>query len=125
VSDGVDATLPPLTVEADLTLRLDDAEATVRSTGERLFVETASVVSAVELLRALPAVERRRLHAALTVADLTLEFRTHHRTVAVLGAGARAGVVSRQLGLAPVELRPASFVSALGAGLSRTVRRLR
>ena len=125
MSDGVDSPRAPLSVAADLTLSVDGTEATVQSTGERLFVEIPSVVSAVELLNGLPATELRHLHEVLTTTGLALEVRTHQRTVAVLGAGARPGMLSRQLGVFPLELRFWGGVSALGAGVTRTVDRLR
>lgn len=125
MSDGVDSPRAPLTVAADLTLSVDGAQATVSSTGDRLFVEIPSVVSAVELLNGLPPTEFRRIHEVLTATDLALEVRAHRRTVAVLGAGARPGPLSRWLGVFPLELRVWGALSALGAGVSGTVDRLR
>jgi hypothetical protein len=125
VSDGVSTPRAPLSVAADLTLSVDGTEATVRSTGERLFVEVPSVVSAVELLNGLSVTELRHLHELLTTTGLALEVRTHQRTVAVLGVCARPGMLSRQLGVFPLELRFWGAVSALGAGVARTVERFR
>jgi len=125
VSDGVESPRAPLSVEADLTLSVDGAQARVQSTGERLFVEIPSVVSAVALLNGLPLTELRRLHELLTTTGLALEVRAHQRTVAVLGTGARPGALSRQLGVFPLELRFWGVASALGAGLARTAERLR
>ena len=125
MSDSVDSPPAPLSVATDLTLSVDGAQATVQSTGERLFVEVPSVVSAVELLEGLPATELRRLHEVLTTTGLALEVRVHQRTVAVLGTGARPGTLSRQLGVFPLELRFWGSVSALGAGVTHTVERLR
>jgi hypothetical protein len=124
VSDGFDSPPAPISLAADLVLSVGGARARVRSTGERLFVELPSVVSAVELLESLPTVELRQFHEVLTTTGLALEVRVHHRTLAVLGTGARPGTLSRLLGVAPLELRVWGTLSALGADLSRTVERL-
>ena len=121
MSDGTDTGLAPIEVAADLTLTVGGAEATLRSTGERLFVEFPSLRSAIRALRSLPSGERRRLHGALTAADLALEIRARHRTLAVVGVGARPGPVSRGLGLDPAEIRLCGPVSAAWAGIATTV----
>jgi hypothetical protein len=108
--------MPPLAVTADLTLTLDGTEAALRSTGERLFLEFPSLFAAIRAFRSLPSTERRRLHGTLRMADLTLEVRARHRTLAVLGAGARPGALAHQFGLDPVEVRLSGALSAALAG---------
>jgi hypothetical protein len=125
VTNGVDPASAPLSVETDLSVRLDGTEAALRSTGDRLFLEFPSVVAVVEAMRSLPATERRHVHETLTAADLTLEVRARHRTLAVLGADAVAGPLARELGMEPAELRLGGVLSALWAGVTTTVRRLR
>lgn len=125
MTDGSDTESVPLTLTTDLTLTVDGTDAAVRSTGERLFIEFPSVVSAVHALRGLPATEYSRLHSMLTTADLALEVRARNRTLAALGAGTRSGPLARQLGIAPVELRANGVLSALWAGVLATVDRLR
>ncbi|WP_049984993.1 hypothetical protein [Halobellus rufus] len=125
MTDGSDPESVPLTVTTDLTLTVDGTDAALRSTGERLFIEFPSVVSAVQALRSLPPTEHRRLHSMLTTADLTLEIRARNRTLVALGAGTRSGPLARQLGIDPVELRPTGVLSALWAGAVATVDRLR
>jgi hypothetical protein len=115
----------PLTVTADLTLTVDGTEATLRSTGERLFLDFPSAVSAVQAFRSLPTTEHSRLHSVLTTGDLVLEIRARNRTLAALGAGTRSGPLARWLGIDPVELRLSGVVSAFWAGAVATVNRLR
>ncbi|SFR63597.1 hypothetical protein [Halogeometricum limi] len=127
MSDHTDETRPraPLTVHTDLTLTVDGTELPVTSTGERLFVEFPSLPSAVRTLRRSPQGERHRLHDLLTTTDLTVEVRVRGRTVAVSGAGARPGILSRELGVDPVELRIGGVFGAVGRELSAAVERVR
>jgi len=119
--DGVEAT--PLTVDADLTLTVGGADATLRSTGERLFVEFPSLTAAVRALRSFPPAERRRLHAVLTAADLTLEVRARNRTLVVLGADARSGPTAWLTGLDPAEIRLCAPLSAAWGRVTAAVGR--
>lgn len=125
MTDSTDPDPTPLSIGADLTLTVDGRAATLRSTGDRLFLEFPSVVSVVEAMQSLPATERRRVHEALMAADLALEVRARHRTLAALGAGAVAGPLARQFRVEPAELRLCGVLSALWAGVTATVRRLR
>ena len=123
MSDGSDAGPSPLTVDADLTLTVGGADAALRSTGERLFVEFPSLTAAIRALRSFPPSERRRLHAVLTAADLALEVRARNRTLVALGAGARSGLIARLTGLDPAEVRLCAPLSAAWAGVTATVGR--
>lgn len=123
MTDGADRETPPLAVAADLTLTIGDAEATLRSTGERLFLEFPSLVAAVRAFRSLPATEHSRLHGALTAADLALEVRARNRTLAVVGAGAEAGPIAHQFGRDPAEIRLCGTLSAAWAGALAASRR--
>ncbi len=125
MSDGTDHERAPLAVAADVSLTVGDAEATLRSTGERLLLDFPSLVAAVRVFRSFPTSERRHLHAALTAADLALEVRARHRTLVALGAGARSGPLARRLGLDPAELRLCGALSAAWAGIAATVERFR
>ena len=120
VSDAAGRSEPtaPLSVATDLTLTVNGAEAAVQSTGERLFVEFPSLSAALRALRGLPGDGTDRLTALLTTTDLTVEVRIRDRTVAVLGAGAHPGVVSRRLGIAPVEARVGGVFGVVGRELS-------
>jgi hypothetical protein len=116
----------PLSVSTDLVLTIDGIEATLSSTGERVFVEFESVADAVRALRASGASSDRanRLTALLCTTDLTVEVRVQGRTVAVAGVDARPGVVSRRLGVAPVEVRLGGGLGAIGRELAREVAKL-
>jgi hypothetical protein len=124
VSDptGDTAGRAPLSVATDLTLTVNGAEATVESTGERLFVSFGSLPDAIRALRGQPEDAAGPLSTLLETTDLTVEIRIRDRTVAVAGVGARPGVLSRQLGVAPMELRAGGAVSAVGAEISAGVR---
>lgn len=110
----------PLSLETDLRLTIDGREATLSSTGERVFVEFSSVPDAVRAFRASGVSTSRtnRLAALLHTTDLTVEVRVRDRTVAVIGPGARPGIVSRRLGVAPAELRIGGGLGALGRELA-------
>lgn len=113
----------PLDVYADLTVSVDGAEARVRSTGERAFVEFDSLSDASIAADGRPPGALDRLPAALRQADLTLEIRVRGRTVAVSGAGASPGVISRRFGVAPTELRPLGVIGAAAGGVSTNLTR--
>ncbi len=127
VSGRADDPHAPLSVSTDLTLSIDGVDATVTSTGERVFVEFASVPDAVRALRAsgVSSARTTRLDALLHTTDLTVELRVHGRTVAVVGTDARPGALSRQLGVVPAELRLGGGVGAVGRELADGVATLR
>jgi len=116
---GTDARAPLSVVTEDLTLSVDGVDLDVRSTGDRLFVEVPTVRDAVRVARSLPNDGDARGPAALlTATDLTTEIRVRGRTVAVIGADARPGRLSRELGVAPAEVRVAGALGAGASGLS-------
>lgn len=125
--DGL-AAVAPLSVQADLRLTLGGATADVTSTGEVVFVDLATVPDALRALRARPEGGEGPLDAVLRTTDLRVEVRVRGRTVAVAGADARPGLVSRALDVEPLEVRPAGLLGAAGAevdaGVSALVRRL-
>jgi hypothetical protein len=104
----------PLSIATDLTLTIDGTEATVRSTGERLFVEFPSLYAALRALRGLPGRDGNGLASLLRTTDLTVEVRVRDRTVAVIGAEARPGVVSHRLGVDPIEVRLGGALGVVG-----------
>jgi hypothetical protein len=115
----------PLSVAAELTFTVNGAEATVESTGERLFVSFGSLPDATRALRGQPDDIEESLAALLGTTDLTVEVRVRNRIVAVAGVGARPGPVSRWLGVAPIEARPAGVVGAAVAEVSAGARGIR
>jgi hypothetical protein len=121
--NGTDARAPLSVVTDDLTLAVDGVELDVRSTGDRLFVEVPTVRDALRVARKLPSDgDARGPTALLTATDLTTEVRVRGRTVAVVGADARPGRLSRELGVAPAEVRIAGALGAGASGLSAAAR---
>lgn len=112
----------PLTVETDLELTIDGVRADVRSTGDRLFVEFPSLGAVARALRASPPGETTGIASLLAVTDLTIEVRSRGRTVAAIGPDAPAGPLSRWLGTAPAQIRPAGLVAAVGQEITAGVR---
>ncbi len=114
--------LAPLSVATDdLTVTVAGVTMPVHSTGERLFVEVPTVRAAVRVARAAGD-ETTGPATVLTATDLTTELRVRGRTVLVIGADARPGPVSRQLGVAPAEVRLGGALSAGGNALLTTLR---
>ena len=126
--NGTEPRAPLAITTTDLALTVDGVPLDVRSTGDRLFIEASTVRDAIRVARNLPAAANAEGPAALLVAtDLTAEFRVRGRTVAVVGADARPGVLSRELGVAPAELRLAGLLGAAAdaiGGAARGSRRL-
>jgi hypothetical protein len=115
----------PLSITTDLTVTINGAEAAVESTGERLFVSFGSLPDALRALRGQPDGTEGPLATLLETTDLTAEVRVRDRTVAVAGVSARPGVLSRQLGVAPIEVRLGGALGAVGAEISAGVRAVR
>jgi hypothetical protein len=114
--NATDARAPLTVVTEDLTLSIGNVDLDVRSTGDHLFIEVPTVRDAVRVARRLPdAGDATGPAALLTATDLTTEIRVRGRTVAVVGADARPGLLARELGVAPAEVR---LAGALGAGVS-------
>lgn len=114
----------PLSVETeDLTLSVAGTTMPVESTGERLLVDVPTVRDAIRVARAASG-DATRSAAVLTAADLTTELRVRGRTVLVLGADARPGLLSRELGVAPGAFRLGGALSAGGDGALTALRTL-
>lgn len=123
--NGTDSRAPLSITTEDLTLTVDGVALDVRSTGDRVFVEAESVRDAIRVARGLPDGDATGPAALLTATDLTTEFRVRGRTVAVLGAAARPGLLSKRLGVAPAEIRLAGAVGAAAGGISAVGRKAR
>ena len=122
VSDPTEAApKAPLSVATDLTLTVNGAQAAVRSTGERLFVEFSSLSDALRALGGVPGGEADRLTDLLRTTDLTVEVRVRDRTVAVAGTEAHPGTVSRRLGVDPIEARLGGVLGAVGREIAAAV----
>ena len=107
--------LAPLSVESDLTVAINGGQADVESTGQRLLVGFRSLPDAMRAARGQPTSAGSSLQPLLAMTDLTVEVRARDHTVAVAGADARPGPVSRLLGLAPLEVRISGVLGALGS----------
>ena len=96
---------PDLSVTADLSVTVDNV-------GDRIRVQIPSVRAGLSLRRSvherLPSISR-----VLSEADLTAEIRVGSAVMAVAGADAAPGVLSRLLSLGQVEVRPRALVSAV------------
>jgi hypothetical protein len=115
--DGPRGGVAALAVDADLDLWIDGVAVEVVSTGDLVLVEVPSLRAAVRVVRGLPAGGESPTAALLRGADLTLEVRVRRTTVAVLGAAARPGPLSRALGADPVEVRAGGLLAAAGREL--------
>ena len=93
VSDpsGDTAGRAPFSVATDLTITVNGAEATVESTGDRLFLSVGSLPDGIRVLRGQPLDAADPLSTLLETTDLTVEIRVRDRTVAVAGTGAPSG----------------------------------
>ena len=124
--NGTDARAPFSVATDDLTLTVEGVDLEVRSTGDHLFVEVPTVRDAVRVARSLPAdADARGPSALLLATDLTAEVRVRGRTVALVGADARPGPLSRRMGVAPAELRLAGVLGAAAGGVSAAGSRVR
>lgn len=104
------ARLAPLDVVADLSIAVDGEDVHIRGDGRTIVVEAERLGALRRLLRSLPARRRNpgrlgRLHAALEVADLTVEVRAAGDLIARMGADADVSAMSRLLRLGDVEIR--------------------
>ncbi|MGM0592471.1 MAG: hypothetical protein ACQETI_12765 [Halobacteriota archaeon] len=112
----------PLWVEADLRLTVDGAGVDVRSTGERLFVEMPSLLAALHVLGGYPRERHDELTRVLRTGGLTVEARVRNIPVAIAGAGARPGLLSRWVGVAPAEIRAGGILAVLGREVGSGIR---
>jgi len=111
--------LTPLAVFADLTLLAADGErVTVAADGPVITVTLPQLRSRRWALG--PRIDRggrrallARMHHALQVADLTLQFKVRRRLVAQLRPASRPTLVSRLLGVGPLEVRLLSSLLSL------------
>jgi len=111
----------PLSVEADLVIRINGATAELESTGERLLVQFESVPDTLRAVQSQPRELVSSLTAVLQTTDLTVEIRARNRIVAVAGANARPGLVSRFIGVDPIEVRLSGTVGAVSAEMRDAV----
>lgn len=102
---------PALAVDANLTVTVEGTELAVSSPDDRIRVQVPSVTAAASLFSS----ERNRLPAlarTMTATGVTAEVRIGDAVVAVLGAEAVPGTVSKRIWGEGVEVRPQSFLAA-------------
>ncbi len=104
-----------LDVVGQLMVEMGGSSARVEARCDTIVVELPGLRDGLAILKGWPGGRGRRraiggIHDGLTSAGLSLEIKVGSRTVARLGVGARAGVVSRLLGLAPLEVRAAGLL---------------
>ncbi|MCF2207049.1 hypothetical protein KI372_02470 [Halobacterium salinarum] len=111
----------PLSVAADLDVVIDGTPVAVTSTGKRVFVDVPSLAAGVDALAGVPQSELPAFAATLRDADLTVELRVRESPVAVVGADAAPGLLSKRAGVAPAALRVGGAAVAAGRGVTATV----
>lgn len=111
----------PLALDGSLRLQTPQGDLIqVVAEGPFLFVRLANWRCALSILRILPRRQQRRrqllkLSAALVAHDITVQASIATHTIATLTSGARAGIISRLLGLGPIEIRPIAILRAMFA----------
>ena len=108
----------PLNVEGDVEALIAGHTVLVRAEGNVIEIDLPGVRAGMVALRGTGWRRQRKsvisqVSAALRLADLTVQVRLAGGTIARLGAGARPGVLSRLLGLAPVEVRLSGALAIL------------
>jgi hypothetical protein len=98
-----------LDVVGQLMVEMGGTSARVEAQGETIVVELPGLRAGFSILKHWPGgpgrgAAIRRIHQGLTAAGLRLEVRVGSRTVGLLGVGARAGLASRILGVAPLQI---------------------
>jgi hypothetical protein len=110
--EGLARSGPDLSVEADLSVTVDDIDLEISTVENRIHVQVPSVRAGFGLLRRLherlPAISQ-----LLSEADLTAEILVGNSTVAVAGAQAAPGTVSNLVSNGQVEVRLRALVPAV------------
>src|SRR5947209_832517 len=107
-----------LSVVGQLMVEMGGASVRVEARGDRIVVRLSSLREGLAILGRWPGVRGHRqaigrIHDALTRGGLTLQVDIGASTVAVLGAGARAGLASRAFGVGPVEVRVGGLLGSI------------
>lgn len=112
--------LPPRTFFARLVLSLENNDFLVNATDDKIVVDLPSWRAGLAVMR----LQRRRggwgqlftqAQRRIPVANLSVRFRLAGRVFARLGTDTRPGIVSRLLGLGPLELRPLQLLRSAWA----------
>ena len=108
----------PLEIVGDVHASIADETVLITASRDTITVDIPSLRVGLLALRGVGGRKQRgetisRASVVLQLTALTLNVRITGGTVAVLGAAARPGLLSRILGLAPLELRFSGLVSLL------------
>ena len=94
-----------------------DGSIRIECRGETIVVELPSLRSGLGLLKRWPGsrgqrqMAIKRVHEGLNDAGLTLVAQVGSAVIGRLGRGAKAGLASRLLGLAPMEISPSGLLA--------------
>ncbi|MCT9095913.1 hypothetical protein [Haloarchaeobius sp. HME9146] len=102
----------PLTVDADLRLRLGDTDVLVKGYGNTVVVQAPSLRAARQLRRAASQWPVRRLLDALAFSGVALDVRVGDVSVGGFDRDHSGGVLSRVVGTGPVSVYPEGVVLA-------------
>ena len=99
----------PLDVAGEVQVLVADQTVRVTAIKNTITVDIPTLRVGMVALRGVGRRKQRatmisRLGAALHFADLSVQFRVAGGTIATLGAGARPGLLSRLLGVAPLQI---------------------
>ena len=106
-----------LDVLGELMVEIGDSSVRVEARGDTIVVELPSLRAGYAILRRSPGGRGRgrtirRVHDGLAGAGLRLEVRVGPSTIGVMGLGARSGLISRLLGVAPMEVQVGGLLAA-------------
>ena len=114
----------PLSVTGEVAAVLADREIQITAARNRITVDVPGVRTGLAALRGAGGRKARasalpRIDALLRMTDLSVRIRMAGGTLAVLGADARPGLLSRWFGLAPLEVRVSGLASLIRGLWSR------
>jgi hypothetical protein len=110
--------LTPFALSARLVLSLENDDFLVNAADDKIVVDLPSWRAGLAVMRCQSARGGwsqllTKVQRGLTVADLQMQFRLAGKIVARLGTDTRPGIVSRLLGLGPLELRPLQLLRSM------------
>ena len=115
----------PLSVTGEVRALIDDQTVRVTAARNRITVDVPGVRTGLAALRSAGGRTARatvlpRLDTLLRMTDLSVRINMAGGTLAVMGADAHPGVLSRWLGVAPLEVRLSGVASVIRGLWSKT-----
>ncbi len=109
---------PALDIVGQVMVELAGESVRIEALGDRVLVQFSGLRASLATLRRWSGGPGRRLsirqiHDALTAVGVTVEVVVDRSTVGLLGARARAGLASRLMGFAPLEIRVGGVLGSL------------